>query len=609
MPARHLGFSNGSAASVTGIIISLDFLLPFAARSSSRPARSFRHVRRGYASGASASAAVEVEQEGNAQAGPSRLSSPLRSQREDPSMTGCCVEATAQARSRTTGENFGRASDSTGGHLHQPNRSHASTIVHEPHKPPDPPGTPHRASTVERTTSTHRHDTNLSQNKTTHGDVSPALPIETSPHLSTHHRSFVHKYLDRDSPPSPTFLRDHLRARPSFINSQALTALASLADRTGHEGIAKNVRLARRKVDGQYWIRPDQSPSRRQATDDSTAPWRWKGLKPHGWARDNWPPEQITQPLNMAETMRDLHFRILCASSKRPASTLAQAVGVVLEMCKSEKRGPRGRLEALSGVLHLYVIYAPHLPGGQNGMEVMEEGLALCPELRPDKQTLHLLVQQLIWPRLLEYPPTDATDTGVDAEAEDLDQASSDADNKRPRPRPRIPNDDPQTITKLLHLLTTLHRVYGLTPGTETFRHLLTFAALTDNRMLGDLAVRGYALASKEPARRTPGEGDLAKWHHSGTRRKKWRDLVRSLKHQGWLSEEQAQSALRVSSGSESQVPLSLESESAPNTPSAEEANLGEFAARTRPGETELAEVVQGPSIGNGHPRAVGTGS
>jgi hypothetical protein len=171
-------------------------------------------------------------------------------------------------------------------------------------------------------------------------------------------------------------------------------------------------------------------------------------------------------------------------------------------------------------MLNLYMIYAERSLGPGSALTTLGRVLALCPEILPTKQTLHLLVQGILWPKELDY-------TGSLFPADDHDAAL-------PK-RTRVPSDSPDVRSRLEDVLDRFQTKYSVVPGTETFRNMLIFASMTDDPVLANVAFDGWWIADAAVSSLTPGEGDQARFLHRAKRWRKFRHVLRMLKLRGWV--------------------------------------------------------------------------
>lgn len=255
----------------------------------------------------------------------------------------------------------------------------------------------------------------------------------------------------------------------------------------------------------------------------------------------------------MRDLMCDLHYHLL--NSDVPATELdcSQAVERVRAMCDLEHRGPDGIIEALIGLTHLFVIYAERQPGQSISMRMLRRFLVLCPEIKPNKQTLHLMVQEILWPTLLiQRDDPDLIPLSIPAE----NSPTGEALNLHPETPDDIPpeykeiyaehmakegirysdvSEEPDAPLRLATLLRTFQLRFDCTPGTETFRQLSKFALAKDDPTTGEIVFEGWWAAAAERRSATPGEGDTAKYRHDGQRWILWRSWLRVLIRRGWV--------------------------------------------------------------------------
>lgn len=599
MPPRQLGLAaiRSSTSSLLQGYISLDFLLPFAATSRAPRLR----TRARYHS--TAIKAVEEEAE-ESEAGPSTGSSSRHalhptSEALSPKEVTNSTDGNVTPRSRVSG----RIDSECLKNVHIPEASHSKIprnfstpfFTPKPSTRRPPTRSPHfddgassGQSRRQRTTTPHsshpfpddargrdRHKSShlprpdqrslriipprRNHDSTIHADPSSVQPPRLPP---VSHRSIVHEFLAKSptTPPLPIF--HHLRRNPSRINVASLTALADHAARTGHHKDARLVRAARARIDDRFSA--DALARETGPAEDAATTHIRVGRRAHRWARRIWRPEEITRPRTTSELMSDLHFRLLHADPGTLDITPLEAVQSVRELCAMERRRHAGTIEALSGVMHLFVLYANRLSGGLSMLQVLRRFLILCPEVRANRQTLQVMAKEILWPSPLDYPsPIDdcaASQTmpciQPNYPADKAGTLHSD-DSEHPEVRPSMPtphsdhdapvqpvithifrvpaSTDPNAWSDLLDLIRTFHVQLRITPGTETFRHMVKFALARNQPDWARPAFEGWWCVAKDPAGRTPGEGDLAKFRHDGRKWILWRGLLRVMLHRGWM--------------------------------------------------------------------------
>lgn len=347
----------------------------------------------------------------------------------------------------------------------------------------------------------------------------PISPTRRAPY-----RSISHQLLSQPDPLSASLIKDYLRLRPALVSATSLNPLIHHAQRTNNLRVERHARRARETVDERYWRAKESDPTPpdpRQTLPGQT-------LFPHPWASKAYPPLKSYQPLDVFQSLANLHYRLICASPSSPPPTPDEAVAALRRDCAAEGRGREGVVEALSWVLHFYVIYAEKLFLDMDGFKVLREFGRLCPELRPTKQTLHLLVTRQLWPTMLDL------DLAIES-IESLDNRPE-QDGLIPRRRPP-PSSDPNTVTQILDVLSHFSSEYSISPGTETLRQIGIFANTTNDSALARMAFDGWYSAFEEGYSRTLGEGDTVRYAHRGSSWSKWRGLLRSWKKRGWVEQ------------------------------------------------------------------------
>ena len=339
------------------------------------------------------------------------------------------------------------------------------------------------------------------------------------------YRSVSHQLLAQPDPLSASLIKDYLRLRPSLVTATSLNPLIHHAQRTNNRLVERHARRARETIDERYW----RAQETYTPPPDPHLPHPAQTQASHPWARKAHPPHRYIQPLDVFQSLADLHYRLVCASPAQPPPTPDEAVAAIRRDCATEGRGRDGTVEALSWVLHFYVIYAERLFLDMDGSKVLREFSRLCPELRPTKQTLHLLVTRLLWPTLLDLNPAHGDPA---ARSDSSDPPEDTRISKRP-----LPSDDPETINRVFSILSHFATTHNISPGTETLRQIGIFANATDDPSLARIAFDGWYTAFEEGYTRTPGEGDTARYAHRGSSWSKWRGLVRSWGKRGWVEQ------------------------------------------------------------------------
>ena len=380
----------------------------------------------------------------------------------------------------------------------------------------------------------HSSPSPLSQSAPRHSPTA-SMPLDCK-HAKPRHRplSFIHHHLSKPNPPSPVVLRDHLQHDPSLVTPTSISALSNYARLTGHFGVEAEMNKVGRLINPQSHPRLGNNgkDSRLGRGIERT----FANRRPQHWAAKRWYPQVVSKFINDPDKLLcHLHHRLLVPDKGLRSPVFDHAVSSIHRACFSSKRGESATAEALRGVLHLGIIYPEGLEGDWTAMQVLEEFLELCPNIKPTRQTLHLLVQRVLWPcqELLHattiiHPVQQSNGGTVLAPPKSQPDDVSD-----------VPVISPDVHTDIINLLHHFRSHWNISPGIDTCRNVLAYAGQNNLPFLGKVAFdAGWTALDVENQTvcRFQGvaEGQVPKFMHTGKKWKRWRSALKRAEAKGW---------------------------------------------------------------------------
>ena len=259
------------------------------------------------------------------------------------------------------------------------------------------------------------------------------------------------------------------------------------------------------------------------------------------------------KPTEMAKLRSNLLF-----------SPLLIAIYHINKICARDGRGRKGTLEAILRTLHLFMTYSQRviardrLPSTQDrktlplysrlpydGVWLLETFLRLRGDPKPTRQTLELLVRDILWGWPILAGPVSDTSLMVTDSVDMFSPLSASSESVRhfyDLAPPPIAAEVPLKIAHLHQLFKFFGQKWKVFPGPRTIQKVATYAIQVDNVELGHECWEAWWNDMSRPHIRVARwEGDNPRWDHRTVHGRQWQMILAEMVARGWVECEMTQ--------------------------------------------------------------------